>query len=62
MDFDWMKLAQGAFVVMMLFAMWPAYKWWSKNSPKAENGDWGAALIALAAVVGFVVLLVMSMR
>ena len=28
------------------------------NSPKAESGDWQAVLLPLAAVVGFIALLV----
>ena len=37
-------------------------KHWSANSPKAEKGDWQAVVLPLAAVVGLVLLLVMSVR
>ncbi|MGB5562336.1 MAG: hypothetical protein WBN02_08475, partial [Sedimenticolaceae bacterium] len=47
---------------LMLFVLWPAYKHWSANSPKAEKGDWQAVLLPLAAVVGLVMLLIMSVR
>ncbi len=33
----WMKILFGIAITMMLFAMWPAYKHWSTNSPKAEK-------------------------
>ena len=46
----------------LLFVLWPAYKHWSANSPKAEAGDWQAALLPLAAVVGLVILLIMAVR
>jgi len=57
-----LKIAAGAFMIMMLFYLWPAFKNWQENGPKAEKGDWQAALLPLAAVVGLVVLLVMTVR
>ncbi|EGV52423.1 seryl-tRNA synthetase [Candidatus Endoriftia persephone str. Guaymas] len=54
---DWMKILAAAAMVMMLFAMWPAYKHWSQNGPKAEKGDWMAVLLPIGAVIGFVILL-----
>jgi len=59
---EWMKILAAVAGVMMLFAMWPAYKWWSANSPEAQPGDWRAAILAIAAVAGFVVLLVLLVR
>ncbi len=59
---DWMQILAVVFAVMMLFAMWPAYKHWSANSPKAEKGDWQAVILPLAAVAALVALLVMSVR
>ncbi len=58
----WMKILAGAAMVMMLFALWPAYKHWSTNGPKAQEGDWRAAILPLLAVVGFVILLVLMVR
>ncbi len=57
-----LKLATAALLIMMLFFLWPTFKAWQQNGPKAERGDWQAALLPLAAVVGFVVLLVMMVR
>jgi hypothetical protein len=59
---DWMKILAVVAGVLMLFAMWPAYKWWSQNAPKAGKGDWNAALLAIAAVAAFVGLLIILVR
>lgn len=59
---EWMKILAVVAGIMMLFAMWPAYKHWSQNSPKAEKGDWNAALLAIAAVAAFVGLLILLVR
>jgi len=59
---DWMKILAVVAGVMMLAFMWPAYKHWSKNSPKAEKGDWQSAIIALLGVAAFVVLLIVMVR
>lgn len=59
-DNIWMQLLGVVAGVMMLFVLWPAYKHWSKNSPKAQSGDWGKALIPIVAVLLFVALLMMS--
>ncbi len=59
---DWIKILSVVAGVMMLIFLWPAYKHWSKNSPKPEKGDWTSVLLPLLAVVGLVVLLVMSVR
>jgi amino acid transporter len=57
---DWMQILGLIFGIMMLFVLWPAYKRVSKESPKAEKGDWQAAIIPLAAVALLVLLLMMS--
>ncbi len=59
---DWMKILAGIAGVMMLVFLWPAYKHHSKNGPKAENGDWQAVALPLAAVAGLVILLIMSVK
>jgi uncharacterized membrane protein YfcA len=59
---DWMKILAAVFLVMMLFYAWRGFKWWSENSPKAEKGDWNAALLAIAAVGAFVGLLILLVR
>jgi uncharacterized membrane protein YphA (DoxX/SURF4 family) len=57
-----LKITAAIFLMMMLFYLWPAFKHWQENGPKAEKGDWQAALLPLAAVVGLVILLVMTVR
>jgi hypothetical protein len=62
MDFDWMRIAQAGLLIMFIVALYPAFKWWSANSPKAERGDWPAALLAIGGVVLFVLLLMSLVR
>ncbi len=58
----WMKIAWGALIAMMLVFMYPRAKHWLEHGPRAEKGDWQAALLPLLLVVGFVILLVMMVR
>jgi hypothetical protein len=57
-----LKLAAAAVMIMLLFYLWPAFKAWQENGPKAQKGDWQAVVLPLAAVVGLVVILVMMVR
>ena len=57
-----LKIALAAVMIMLLFRLWPAAKHWMEHGPKGSGDDWRAAIIALAAVVGFVVLLIMMVR
>jgi RsiW-degrading membrane proteinase PrsW (M82 family) len=59
---DWMKILGTIAGIMMLVFLWPAYKHWSQNSPKAEKGDWATVMLVLGAVVLFVILLIASVR
>ena len=52
-----MKIASAIFLVLILVFLLPIAKSMLTNSPKAEAGDWQAAIIPLAAVVGFIALL-----
>ncbi len=58
----WMKIAWAAMLIMLLVYIYPSAKHWLQNGPKAEKGDWSSALLPLALVVGFVVLLIMAVR
>ena len=62
MDLDWMNLGRAALLIMFIVVLWPATKWWAKNSPKAESGDWLAALLPIVGVELFVALLIYMMR
>ena len=55
---DMMQIATGVFLVLMLVFLFPRAKQMFFNSPKAESGDWTAAIIPLIGVVGFVILLI----
>ncbi|TCT22698.1 hypothetical protein [Thiobaca trueperi] len=57
-----LKIAAAALLVLMLFYLWPVYKHWQENSPKAQKGDWLAAILPLGAVVLFVIMLIMAVR
>lgn len=62
MDFDWMKIAQAAMLIMFIIVIYPAFKWWTKHGPKAQKGDWNAALLPLVGVVLFIMLLISLVR
>jgi hypothetical protein len=59
---EWMQILGLVAGIMMLFWLWPAYKNWSQNSPKAEKGDWAAVALPLGAVVLLILLLIASVR
>ncbi|MGD8909065.1 MAG: hypothetical protein PVF13_07275 [Chromatiales bacterium] len=56
---DWVKIFSAILIVGWIIFMWPRAKYWMQNSPKAKKGDWQAAILPLAVVVGFVILLIM---
>ena len=53
-----MKIGSAILIVMMIVFIWPSARHWLKSSPKGDAQQWISALIPLALVVGFVVLLV----
>ena len=57
-----LKITLAVVMIMLLFRMWPAAKHWMENGPKGSSDDWRAALLAIGAVVGFVILLIMMVR
>jgi len=57
---DWMKIFSALLIIMMIVYLFPRAKDMIKNSPKASNNDWLAALIPLLLVIGFVFLLIKS--
>jgi len=59
---EWMNIGQAALLIMFIVVLIPAVRWWSKNSPKAEKGDWNAALLPLVGVVLFIALLIYMVR
>lgn len=56
---DWIKIFSAILVVGWIIYIWPRARYWLKNSPKAQQGDWLAALLPLGLVAGLVALLIM---
>ena len=46
-------------IIGFIIFIWPRAKYWMKNSPKAQAGDWQAALLPIGFVVLFVIVLIM---
>ena len=59
---DWTKLIWAVALIMMAVVLFPAARHWMKHGPRGDAADWKAAIIPLAAVVGFVVLLIVMVR
>ncbi len=57
-----LKIAAAGLMVLMLFYLWPTYKHWQEHGPKAQSGDWQAAILPLGAVVLLVIVLIMAVR
>jgi uncharacterized membrane protein YphA (DoxX/SURF4 family) len=57
-----LKIAAAGLMVLMLFYLWPTYKHWQAHGPKAQSGDWQAAILPLGAVVLLVIVLIMAVR
>lgn len=38
----------------LIFFIYPAAKYWLKNSPKAEKGDWEGFLFPIVLVIAFI--------
>ena len=57
-----LKITMAVVLVMLLWRMWPATKHWMENGPKGSGSDWKTFALLIAAVAGFVVLMVMSVR
>jgi len=58
----WSKILLAIFLVIMIVKLWPAANHMMKHGPKGSADDWKAALIPIAAVVGFVILLILMVR
>lgn len=59
---DWMKILSAVFLGMMLIFLFPRAKAMLQNSPKGTSDDWKGFIIPILLVVGFVILLIMSVR
>ncbi|MFT5446256.1 MAG: archaellum biogenesis protein FlaJ (TadC family) [Gammaproteobacteria bacterium] len=57
----WMKIGSAVLMGMMLVFLFPRAKQMLQDGPKGTSQEWISALIPLALVVGFVVLLMALM-
>jgi len=55
---DWLKIGSAVFLLAMIVYMWPRMKHAVANSPKGTMTDWMGYIIPMAAVVGFIILLI----
>jgi len=58
----WQQLLLGIGAVVILIVFWPGAKAAMERSRQAENRDWKGALIPIALVVLFVILLIIITR
>lgn len=58
----WEQILLGIGAVVLLFLFWPGAKAALEKSRQAENPDWKGALLPIAAVVAFVILLIIMTR
>ena len=58
----WEQVLLGIGAILILLAFWPGAKAALEMSKRAENPDWKGVLIPIAAVVLFIILLIMMSR
>lgn len=58
----WLKITVAVVLGFMIIRLWPVARHLNQHGPKGSSRDWQAALIPLALVVGFVLLLIMLVR
>ncbi|MDH5473049.1 MAG: hypothetical protein OEY87_05410 [Gammaproteobacteria bacterium] len=56
---DWVKIGSALFLLAMLVFIFPRMKQALENAPKGNMQDWMSFIVPLAAVIGFVILLLM---
>lgn len=61
MDEDmWLKLGSALLLGMMVILLWPRAKVAMQEGRKGSAAEWKSVIIPLLAVVGFVILLILS--
>ncbi len=58
----WEQVLLGVGGLLLIFFFWPGARAAMEKSRQTENPDWGSVFIPIAAVVIFIVLLVMIAR
>jgi len=56
---DWVQIGSAALLVAMLVFIFPRMKQAVKHAPKGNMQDWMGFIVPIAAVIGFVILLIM---
>ena len=59
---DWVKIGSALLLVAMLIFIFPQMRHAMKHAPRGNASDWRGALLPIAAVVGFVILLIMMVK
>ncbi len=55
---DWLAIGSAALLIGMIVFMFPRMKHAVANSPQGTMKDWMGFIIPLAAVIGFIILLI----
>lgn len=55
---DWIMIGSAALLIGMIVFMFPRMKHAVANSPKGTMNDWMGFIVPLAAVIGFIILLI----
>jgi len=55
---DWLKIGSALLLIAMIVFMWPRMKHAVANTPKGSMNDWMGFIVPLAAVIGFIILLI----
>ena len=55
---SWMAIGSAVLIIAMMVFIFPRLKESVKNSPKGTMSDWMGFIIPLAAVIGFIILLI----
>ena len=58
----WEAILAGVLALAVLFFFGPGAKRAVEKAPKADAGDWKAAIMPILLVVGFVVLMILMIR
>ena len=56
---DWVKIGSALLLVAMLVFIFPRLKQAVNHAPKGSMQDWMGFIVPIAAVIGFVILLIM---
>jgi len=55
---SWMAIGSAVLIIAMMIFIFPRLKESVKHSPKGTMNDWMGFIIPLAAVIGFIILLI----